>query len=151
MSLPAAAAGSTGDFAGDASVSRSLPSGLLSRTGSSLRAEGDRERRSNLEVFRGSGSFWSNRDRLAVRRSVSSISRTELTPFVLMSENRWKKVSKNAVVIRGWNFWLKSKRARTSKMYLLRVNMGLLTSSTYIRYCSILLSLVHWPKHSHFL
>lgn len=54
---PAAAAGSTGDFAGDATVSRSLDRGLLSRTESSLRAEGDRERRSNLDVFLGSGSF----------------------------------------------------------------------------------------------
>lgn len=71
--LPAAAAGSTGDLAGDAPVSRSLDNGLLSRAESSLRAEGDRERRSNLEALRGSGSFWSKRDRLAVRRSVSSM------------------------------------------------------------------------------
>lgn len=54
-------------------MSRSLDNGLLSRTESSLRAEGDRERRSNLEVLRGSGSFWSKRDRLAVRRSESSM------------------------------------------------------------------------------
>lgn len=54
-------------------MSRSLDNGLLSRTESSLRAEGDRERRSNLEALRGSGSFWSKRDRLAVRRSESSM------------------------------------------------------------------------------
>lgn len=54
-------------------MSRSLDNGLLSRTESSLRAEGDRERRSNLEVLRGSGSFWSKRDRFAVLRSESSI------------------------------------------------------------------------------
>jgi hypothetical protein len=54
-------------------VSRSLDNGLLSRTESSLRAEGDRERLSNLEAFRGSGSFWSKRDRFAVRRSESSM------------------------------------------------------------------------------
>lgn len=74
--LPAAAAGSMGDLvAGEPSVSRSLDNGLLSRADeSSLRAGGDRERRSNLETFRGSGSFWSKRDRLAVRRSVSSMS-----------------------------------------------------------------------------
>lgn len=73
--LPAAAAGSTGDLAaGESSASRSLDNGLLSRAESSLRAGGDRERRSNLEAFRGSGSFWSKRDRFAVRRSVSSMS-----------------------------------------------------------------------------
>lgn len=54
-------------------MSRSLDNGLLSRTESSLRAEGDRERLSNLEALRGSGSFWSKRDRLAVRRSESSM------------------------------------------------------------------------------
>lgn len=54
-------------------MSLSLDNGLLSRTESSLRAEGDRERRSNLEARRGSGSFWSKRDRLAVLRSESSI------------------------------------------------------------------------------
>lgn len=54
-------------------MSRSLDNGLLSRTESSLRAEGERERRSNLEALRGSGSFWSKRDRLAVRRSESSM------------------------------------------------------------------------------
>lgn len=55
--------------------SRSLESGLLSRAEPSLleRAGGDRERRSNLEALRGSGSFWSKRERLAVRRSVSSM------------------------------------------------------------------------------
>lgn len=54
-------------------MSWSLDNGLLSRTESSLRAEGDRERRSNLDALRGSGSFWSKRDRLAVRRSESSM------------------------------------------------------------------------------
>lgn len=54
-------------------MSRSLDNGLLSRTESSLRAEGDRERLSNLDGLRGSGSFWSKRDRLAVRRSESSM------------------------------------------------------------------------------
>ncbi len=48
------------------------PSGLLLRRGS-LTAGGDRERLSNLDVRFGSGSFWSKRERLTARLSVSSI------------------------------------------------------------------------------
>ena len=47
--------------------------GLLSRMDSCFLAGGDLERRSNLEALLGSGSVWSNRDRLALLLSVSSI------------------------------------------------------------------------------
>lgn len=121
--LPAAAAGSWrsgvslgGDDAG--AGSRSLDSGLLSRAEPSLlaRAGGDRERRSNLEALRGSGSFWSKRERLAVRRSVSSI---VLWRRVDVDHEAWKEVAemlafvcgvcgcvgrRDAGVEDGWNF-----------------------------------------------
>lgn len=69
--VPAAAAASTGDFFG--SVAWSLGRGLRSLADSERLPGGDLERRSNLEALRGSGSVWSNRERLAERRSVSSI------------------------------------------------------------------------------
>jgi hypothetical protein len=73
-SSPAAAAGSAGlGFAEPgAGLSEVRPRGLLLRR-DSLTAGGDRERRSNLDVRFGSGSFWSKRERLTARRSVSSI------------------------------------------------------------------------------
>lgn len=68
--IPAAAAASTGDpFASD---ELSWPRGLRSLP-SGRRVGGERERRSNLEALFGSGSVWSNRDLLAVRRSESSM------------------------------------------------------------------------------
>jgi hypothetical protein len=72
---PAAAAGSCPSFLG-AGLSEALDMGLLLRLVSGLLAGGDLERRSNLEVLLGSGSFWSKRERFAVRRSVSSIFNT---------------------------------------------------------------------------
>ena len=69
---PAAAAGSSPDFAASvAGLSEPLARGLLLRLDSDLAAGGDRERLSNLEGR--PGSFWSKRERFAVRRSVSSI------------------------------------------------------------------------------
>lgn len=47
--------------------------GLLLRRVSGCRLVGERERRSNLEARFGSGSVWSNRDRLEVRRSSSAM------------------------------------------------------------------------------
>ena len=47
--------------------------GLLLRRVSGCRLVGERERRSNLEARFGSGSVWSNRDRLDVRRSSSAM------------------------------------------------------------------------------
>lgn len=73
--VPAAAAGSTGDFttASVADALASLDKGLRSRPESFFRAGGDRDRRSKRETLLGSGSVWSNRDRLAERLSVSSM------------------------------------------------------------------------------
>lgn len=57
--LPAAVAGST------ALELRTIlaPRGLLLRRGSVSRADGERERLSNRDGLRGSGSVWSNRER----------------------------------------------------------------------------------------
>ena len=75
LNLPAAAAGSEELRLAEAEAGllEARASGLLLRRGS-LTAGGDRERRSNLDVRFGSGSFWSKRERLTARRSVSSIS-----------------------------------------------------------------------------
>jgi len=74
VSLPAAAAGSTGGDFESEGASRGFDRGLRSRSRaeSGLRAGGERERRSKRER-RGSGSVWSKRERLTLRRSVSSI------------------------------------------------------------------------------
>jgi hypothetical protein len=73
--LPAAAAGSRPSFVLVlvAGLSARLSRGLRLRFLSGLVVGGDLERRSNLEARFGSGSFWSKRERFAVRRSVSSI------------------------------------------------------------------------------
>lgn len=76
MNIPAAAAGSAPPFFADSGAGlpeERRPRGDLLRRESTFLAGGDRERLSNLEVLFGSGSFWSKRDRFAVRRSVSSI------------------------------------------------------------------------------
>jgi len=71
---PALAAASSPFFLGSATgLPEPLGMGLLLRLDSDFLAGGERERRSNLEVRFGSGSFWSNRERFAERRSVSSI------------------------------------------------------------------------------
>jgi len=75
-SIPAAAAGSTGDLTSGVVLSRFLDRGLRSRPESNfsvLRAGGERDLRSKREALRGSGSVWSKRDLFALRRSVSSI------------------------------------------------------------------------------
>lgn len=71
----AAAAGSEGLRLAEAEAGllEARASGLRLLRGS-LTAGGDRDRRSNLDVRFGSGSFWSKRERLTARRSVSSIS-----------------------------------------------------------------------------
>lgn len=75
---PAAAAGSSPDFAASvAGLSEPLGRGLLLRLDSDLAAGGDRERLSNLEGR--AGSFWSKRERFAVRRSVSSMAKIYIT------------------------------------------------------------------------
>ena len=77
--IPAAAAASGFGFRKGSPVdglSEPRVIGLLLRLDSDLRAGGDRERRSNLEVLGAGGSVWSKRDRLAVRLSVSSMINT---------------------------------------------------------------------------
>jgi hypothetical protein len=81
FNLPAAAAGSEIIFLGVSGIGlpEVLGSGLLLRLdSSSFTAGGDLERLSNLEVLFGSGSFWSKRDRFTARRSVSSISNSNI-------------------------------------------------------------------------
>lgn len=74
--LPAAAAGSAELlFASGAGLAEGFSRGLLLRRDSGLTAGGERDRLSNLEGLLCSGSFWSNRERFAVRLSVSSILR----------------------------------------------------------------------------
>lgn len=72
---PAAAAGSSAGFFFSSGVGLRgcLPSGLLLRLDSDFLADGDRERRSKRDERLTSGSVWSNRDRLALRRSSSAI------------------------------------------------------------------------------
>lgn len=72
---PAAAAGSEGVAGLLASSEPGLDRrfiGLRSRTGSEAREDGERERLSNRDWRFGSGSVWSNRERL-VRLSLSDI------------------------------------------------------------------------------
>lgn len=70
---PAAAAGSATGFLADstAGLPDPLPIGLLLRLGSVLMAGGERDLRSKREGRL--GSVWSNRERFAARRSVSSM------------------------------------------------------------------------------
>lgn len=64
--LPAAAAGSLGDFTeGEPEPAFSCLSGLRLRCLSWVLEAGERERRSNREGRFASGSFWSKRERLA--------------------------------------------------------------------------------------
>lgn len=89
--LPAAAAGSKPDFFAEstAGLAVSLPIGLLLRLDSVFFAAGDFERRSKRDVLLGSGSVWSNRDRFAVRRSVSSIVGDQQRGLIRMKSASW--------------------------------------------------------------
>ena len=71
--VPAAAAGSMGDLESGVELSRSFERGLRSRTTSCFLAGGDRERLSNRDILRGSGSVWSKRERLTARAPESSM------------------------------------------------------------------------------
>lgn len=76
LAIPAAAAGSTEpDFLESSApgLKGSRLRGLRVRVDSGCREEGDRERRSNREARRGSGSVWSKRERLARRSSSAMI------------------------------------------------------------------------------
>jgi hypothetical protein len=86
---PAAAAGSAPAFFALAAVGLSgfRSMGLLLRLDSDFLAGGERDRLSNRDALFGSGSFWSKRDRFAVRLSVSSIS-VECIGFHVCAENK---------------------------------------------------------------
>lgn len=66
LTIPAAAAGSPGDalLASILGLRGSPLRGLRVRAAPDCRDDGDRERRSNRDARLGSGSFWSNRERL---------------------------------------------------------------------------------------
>lgn len=68
---PAAAAGSidADRFSLASGLRGSLPNGLLLRFESVCREEGERDRLSNLDDLRGSGSVWSKRERFTLRSS----------------------------------------------------------------------------------
>lgn len=68
---PAATAGSSEAerLSLEAGLRESLPRGLLLRLEPVCRDEGERERLSNLDVLRGSGSVWSKRERFTLLSS----------------------------------------------------------------------------------
>lgn len=75
VGLPAAAAGSVGVFLSSDPGLKGVfwPKGLRLRLASEVLVDGDLERRSKREERLGSGSVWSNRERLELLRSSSAI------------------------------------------------------------------------------